>query len=126
MIAGRDDAEAARAALGSPADLVHDAVRRAEELAQDGEAKAAREVIEAAIEECSPVISPELLWALADIEFADGDLEAGMSRLRDAVEVTGCDATCVNRQIRTLSRNRLRRDALRATRYRECRAGFAR
>jgi hypothetical protein len=112
VIASGDD-EVAGAARDSSADSVQNAVRHAEELMDDGEVRAAREAIEAAIEENSRPISPDLLWVLADIEFADGDPEKGARCLRDAADLNGNDSESVSRQIRTLSRNRLRRDALR-------------
>jgi hypothetical protein len=96
----------------SPADSVADAVRRADELIEDGETKAARALIEAAIKKHSQPACPDLLWALADVEFADGDPEAALCRLREAAQASGDKSGSASRQIRTLSRNRLRREAL--------------
>lgn len=100
------------AVSGSPADSVVDAVRRADELIEDGETKAARALIEAAIKKHSQPACPDLLWVLADVEFADGDPEAALCRLREAVQASGDKAGSAGRQIRTLSRNRLRGEAL--------------
>jgi hypothetical protein len=96
----------------SPADSVVDAVRRAGELIEDGETKAARALIEAAIKEHSQPACPDLLWVLADVEFADGDPETALCRLRDAAQASGDKSGSASRQIRTLSDNRLRREAL--------------
>jgi len=102
----------ATAVSRSPADSVVDTVRRADELIEDGETKAARALIEAAIKKHSQPACPDLLWALADVEFADGDPKTALCRLREAAQASGDKSGSASRQIRTLSRNRLRREAL--------------
>lgn len=89
-------------------------VRNASVLLEDGDTVAARAVLMDALAAQTPGAGPELLWVLADVEFAEGDLAAGMRCLSKAGRVCGWNAESVSRQIRTLSRNRLRRDALSA------------
>jgi hypothetical protein len=82
------------------------------DLLETGDISAARQVITDAL-----VASPDtadLLWVLADVEFADGDLQEGIRCLGQAVSASGGDAQATGRQIRTLSENRLWREALRA------------
>ncbi|HLY65537.1 MAG TPA: hypothetical protein VKU60_08385, partial [Chloroflexota bacterium] len=71
---------------------------------------AAREETEKALRACPD--RPELLWLLADVEFADGDQEAGVSCLVKAVNASGRDAEAISRSIRALSENKLWREAL--------------
>jgi hypothetical protein len=54
----------------------------------------------------------DLLWVLADVEFADGDLQEGMGCLGQAVTVSDGDSQAASRQIRTLAENRLWRETL--------------
>jgi hypothetical protein len=71
-------------------DSAEAAVRHAEELLADGDVRAARKVIAGALD--AGESHPDLLWALADVEFAHGDLVAGSSRLIAAVDASGRDA----------------------------------
>jgi hypothetical protein len=87
-----------------------DAVRRATALLGGGDTAAARKVAEDALAAARP--GTDLLWVLADIEFADGDLQAGMRFLMEAAEVDGQDGAAFSRKIKALSSNRLWRDAL--------------
>lgn len=114
MIAPGDDADEAGSFSDRADDDVDKAVRDAGMLLEDGDTSAARAVLDTAIAAHSPVIRPEFLWVLADVELAEGDLAAGMRCLSEAGITRGQDAVSVSRQIRTLSRNRLRRDALSA------------
>lgn len=84
----------------------------AAELLKAGDVAAARKVIEEALSR-SPA-NQELLWVMADIEFTDCDLLAGMGRLAEAVKAAGQDAAAVSRRIKVLSGNRLWREALAA------------
>jgi hypothetical protein len=88
------------------------AEHRARELLEDGDVRRAREVIEEAIRLCRT--RSDLLWVLADVEFADGDEQAGMRCLAEAVTASGADAAAIGRQIRVLSDNRLWREDLTA------------
>jgi len=95
---------------GGPADAVPvDPVRHAEQRARDllkaEDVAAAREVTEEALR-TSPD-RPELLWLLADVEFADGDQQAAMYHLAEAIGANGGDAASISRQIEALSENRL-------------------
>ncbi len=84
--------------------------QRARELLEAEDVPAAREVTEEALQ-ASPN-RPELLWLLADVEFADGDQQAGMCCLVKAVDASGGDAGAIGRQIQALSEERLWREAL--------------
>jgi hypothetical protein len=44
----------------------------------------------------------DLLWTLADVEFADGDLIAGKACLAEAFDASGEDAAALARQVRAL------------------------
>jgi hypothetical protein len=90
--------------------LYGNSVRCAEELLEDGDARAARQVVEEALNAGGS--HSDLLWVLADVEFADGDLMAGRSRLDEAADACGRDAAATGRQIRVLYRNGLWREAL--------------
>ena len=92
--------------------LCGNSVRCAEELLEDGDARAAREVVEEALNAGGS--HADLLWVLADVEFADGDLMAGRSRLGEAADACGRDAAATGRQIRVLYQNGLWREALAA------------
>jgi len=87
-----------------------EAIRRATALLEEGEVAAARKVVEGALDASRP--GTGLLWVLADIEFAEGDPQAGMKRLADAAGVDVQDAGTISRRIRALSSNRLWREAL--------------
>ena len=94
----------------APADPVNLIEQRARELLEAEDATAAREVAEEALR-ASPN-RPELLWLLADVEFADDNQQAGMRCLAKAVEVSGGDAGAIGRQIEALTKNYLWREAL--------------
>lgn len=102
-------------AAGGPAEVVPvDPVRgvelHARDLLEAKDVAAARVVTKEALR-TSPD-SPELLWLLADVEFADGDQQAAMYRLGEAVGASDGDAASLSRQIGALSENRLWREAL--------------
>jgi tetratricopeptide (TPR) repeat protein len=94
-----------------PGDLARLAERRAAEFLGSGDNGQARRVIAEALA-ASPD-EADLLWVLADVEFADGDLQEGMRCLERAVTASGADGRAAGRQIRTLTQNRLWREALR-------------
>ena len=94
----------------APADPVHLIEQRARELLKAEDVSAAREVTEEALR-TSPN-RPELLWLLADVEFADDNQQAGMCCLAKAVEASGGDAGAIGRQIEALSENYLWRAVL--------------
>ena len=94
----------------APADTVHLIEQRARQLLEAEDVPAAREVTEQALR-TSPN-RPELLWLLADVEFADGDQQAGMCCLAKAADASGGDAGAIGRQIQALSEERLWREAL--------------
>jgi hypothetical protein len=87
-----------------------DPVRHAAVLLRHGEVAAARQVVQEALSATRR--SSDLLWVLADIEFKDGDLQAGMTRLTEAAEVCGQNATALSRKVKALSSNRLWREAI--------------
>ena len=92
------------------ADLTESADLRAQLLLGDGFARPAREVVQEALR-----VSPGhagLLWTLADIEFADGDLAAGRSRLMEAYAASCKDAAVTARWMSVLRRNGLWRDEI--------------
>ncbi len=84
--------------------------QRARELLEAGDVGVARAVTEEALR-ASPN-RPELLWLAADVEFADGDQQAGMCWLAKAADASGRDAAAISRQIRALSENQLWRTTL--------------
>jgi uncharacterized protein HemY len=94
----------------APADTVHLIEQRARKLLEAEDVPAAREVTKQALR-TSPN-RPELLWLLADVEFADGDQQAGMCCLAKAADASGGDAGAIGRQIQALSEERLWREAL--------------
>jgi hypothetical protein len=83
---------------------------RASELLDEGDPGSAREVIQAAIAACGR--QPELLWALADAEFAEGDCDSGREHLDEAVAASPGDPSSVARQIRALRLGKFWREAL--------------
>lgn len=99
--------EPAEAGLVGPADA---AKQRAVDLIGVEDFPAAREVVENALA-ASPNDS-DLLWVLAEIEFADGMLLTGVQCLAKAADASGRDASAVSRQIRTLTEKSLFREAL--------------
>jgi hypothetical protein len=64
-------------------------VRHAGELLAEGEARSAREIVREALETCGR--QADLLWILADAEFADGDHIAGRQCLDEAVDASPRD-----------------------------------
>lgn len=100
----------AQAELLPPTDLTETATQRVEDLLDDGHVRAARKLVAEALDAGGN--RKDLLWPLADVEFADHDLEAGRSRLAEAVEANDRDAAAISRQIRVLYRNGLWREAL--------------
>jgi hypothetical protein len=98
------------AADAAPVDPVHCFEQRARELLDDEDVPAAREVTQEAMRAWPN--RPELLWLLADVEFADGDQQTGISCLAKAVDASGGDVEAIGRQIRALSKERLWRETL--------------
>lgn len=97
-------------------DKTRDAILHAAGLLKEEDIAEARKVIEDALRTTQP--SPELLWTMADIDFADGDLQAGMTRLSEAAKLAGQeDAATVSRRIEALSLNRLWQEALAAVEH---------
>ncbi len=82
----------------------------AEQLLEQGEMRAARELIEKKLH--ADGNRAELLSTLADVEFADDNVMAGRKRLAQAAEANGRNAEITARQIRVLGRNGLWRDGL--------------
>jgi uncharacterized protein HemY len=102
--------ESADADAPSSANAVQVAISNAKDFLDDGEARAARKILEEAL--ATSARHPDLLWLLADAEFADGDLVAGRGQVAEAVLLSGGDAAAAGRQIGVLSRNGLLREAL--------------
>ena len=96
----------------TPVDPVRLFEQRAKDLLEADEVSAAREVIKEGLR-TSPN-NPELLWLLADVEFADGDQQAGMCCLAKAVDASGGDAQAISKQIQALAENDLWRETLKA------------
>lgn len=84
--------------------------QRARDLLEADDVPAARQAVEEGLR-TSPN-SPELLWLLADVEFADGDQQAGMCCLAKAVDAGGRDAEAISKQIEALGYNDLWRETL--------------
>jgi hypothetical protein len=89
---------------------VHRAEQRARDLLDAEDVPAARQVTAEALRDWPD--RPELLWLLADVEFADGDQKAAMCCLTEAVKAKGGDAAAISKQIGALSENRLWRETL--------------
>lgn len=90
--------------------MVQSVESRVKTLLEEGDVGRAREVVlEAQKAETDPA---GLLWTLADIDFAAGELPAGRSRVAEAFAASAKDADATTRRIRALSRNGLWRDAL--------------
>jgi len=84
----------------------------AKQLLEQGEMRAARELIEKELR--TEPNCAELLAMLADVEFADGNVMAGQKRLADAAKASGWNAEFTARRIRVLGLNGLWSDGLRA------------
>ena len=109
-------------AADGPADAVPvDPARLAEQDARDllkdkdKDVPAAREVTEEALRTWPD--RPELLWLLADVEFADGDQQAGVCCLAKAFDASGRDAKAISRAIRALSEDQLWHETLMTVEY---------
>lgn len=85
-------------------------LKRARELLAEGDPRSVRGVVQDAIAVHGR--QADLLWALADAEFADGDLITGRKYLDDAVAAGRGDPTSVARQIRGLRLGGFWREAL--------------
>jgi len=96
----------------TPKDSSETTRKDAEQLLEQGEMRAARELIEKKLH--ADGNRAELLSTLADVEFADGNVMAGRKRLAQAAEANGRNAEITARQIRVLGRNGLWREGLRA------------
>jgi hypothetical protein len=111
------DLTAADSAAEASQRMVSDAawvVRRAGELLAEGDAQSAREMVREALGTFGR--QPDLLWVLADAEFADEDLIAGRECLDEAVAASPRDSASVPRQIRTLRGGGFWRETLAAVR----------
>jgi hypothetical protein len=87
-------------------------VRRAGELLSEGDPRHAREIVRDALDSFGR--QAELLWILAEAEFAAGDLIAGREYLDEALAACQGDPASVARQIRTLCDAGFWREALSA------------
>jgi hypothetical protein len=87
-------------------------VRRAEELLAQGEYRTAREIVGEALAVSGR--RADLLWVLAEAEFACGDTIAGRHCLAEAVAASSGEPIVAARQIRILRSNGFWRDALSA------------
>ena len=105
---------AGSAAEGGQRAVVDEAwvVRRAGELLSEGDPRHAREIVRDALDAFGR--QAELLWILADAEFAAGDLIAGREYLDEALAAGQGDPASVARQIRTLRDAGFWREALSA------------
>jgi hypothetical protein len=99
------------ASAGQPA-AVHVAwvVRRARELLDDGNRRSARELVCDAMDQAGRC--GDLLWILAEVEFADDDVMAGRDCLAEALAASGQEPASVARQIRALRSSGCWREAL--------------
>jgi hypothetical protein len=95
---------------GASIDAVGLTEQRVRSLLEAGDVHTARRVTEEALQTSQD--SPELLWLLADVEFADGDQPTGMSCVAKAADASGRDPAAVSRQIRELAKNDLWRETL--------------
>jgi hypothetical protein len=96
------------------------AVQDARDLLAAEDVPAAREVAEKALRTWPD--RPELLWLLADVEFADGDQQAGVYRLAKAFDASDRDAEDISRSIRALSENQLWHETLITVEYLQAKA----
>jgi hypothetical protein len=87
-------------------------VGRIRALLAAGNTRTAREVTREAMNTLGR--QADLLWSLADTEFADGDLIAGRERLDEAFAVSPRDAASLAKHIQVLRRGGFWRDALTA------------
>jgi hypothetical protein len=94
----------------SDGDRTKKIVSTAKEFLGDRDPRGAREILETAL--AAGEADAELLWLLADAQFADGYLAEGCAQLTKAVLSSGQDAAARGREIRVLSRNGLLREAL--------------
>jgi hypothetical protein len=93
-----------------PVDPARLAEQRAGELLEVGDVRAAREVIEEALRTSQS--RTDLLWILADVEFAAGDQQTGIRCLTEAVSASRRDAAAISKQIQTLSERLLWHETL--------------
>jgi hypothetical protein len=98
-----------------PLDHASLAEQRVSDLLRSGDVSRAREVIEDAIGLSRR--RSDLLWLLADVEFADGDQRAGMTCLADAVSSSVDESAAIGMRIRKLSENNLWREALKVVEH---------
>ena len=101
--------------MPSPDDHARLAEQDARDLLEAGDVPAAREVTEKALRTWPD--RPELLWLLADVEFADGDQQAGVCCLAKAFNASRRDADAISRSIRALSENELWHETLMTVEY---------
>jgi hypothetical protein len=106
FVSGLDDTSRETTASDSPGS----AAQAARRLLDDRFVRDAREVVQDAL--ATGERDPELLWVLADAEFADGNLVAGHDVLAEAFEASGKQPADVARQLRVLRRNLLWREVL--------------
>ena len=106
FVSGLDD----KSQETTASDLPDSAALSARRLLDDGFARVAREVAEDAL--ATGKRTSELLWVLADIEFADGNLVAGHDFMAEAFEASRRQPADVARRLRGLRRNLLWREAL--------------
>jgi len=104
----------------APVDPVRLAEQDARDLLKAEDVPAAREVTEKALRTWPD--KPELLWLLADVEFADGDQRAGVCCLAKAFDASRRDADAISRSIRTLSENQLWHETLMIVEYVQAKA----
>ena len=87
-------------------------VQRAEELLAESDSRTARDIVREALQASGR--RADLLWVLADAEFAVGDAVAGRECLAEALAAAAGEPTLVARQIRMLRGNGFWREALSA------------
>ena len=85
-------------------------VQRAEELLAESDSRTARDIVREALQASGR--RADLLWVLADAEFAVGDAVAGRECLAEALAASSGEPTLVARQIRMLRGNGFWREAL--------------
>jgi hypothetical protein len=85
-------------------------IRRAEELLAEGDSRSARTIARKALSTLGA--RTDLLWVLADAEFAEGDVISGRCALDEAVAASPGDAASVARHIHLLRANGFWREAL--------------
>jgi hypothetical protein len=87
-------------------------VRRAEELLAEGDSRSARELLREALDTFGR--HADLLWVLADAEFAGGDAVAGRECLAEVIAASSREPVSVTRQVKVLCGNGFWREALSA------------